>query len=474
MSPVWLVASGQLRQFWRNRSAMVAALICLLLSVAAALSSLQSTSQSEALRLRLQGAANASFNAQPDRHPHRVVHYGHFVFRPVAPLAAFDPGVESWTGRGLYMEGHRQNSANFSDARQSSLLLRFGQLSPAYVLQILLPLLLIFIGHACITGEREQGTLQQQLLLGVGRARLLSGKALGLFIAGAALAVPAWAQLFWIGSQHPGHWPACLLLAGSYLLWIALWSTLIVAGSARSGSNRTALLALLSLWCITAIVLPRLGSQIALNHPPLPSRAATEIGIDADLRTMGDSHDPNDPHFATFRQQVLQRHGVTRVEDLPVNFRGLLAVEGERLSASLFDRYAAQRFATENAQADTAMRVALGNPAALLTRLSSRLAGTDLAGWHDFLLQAERHRFELVQRLNQLQADAVHATDDAAKSDDVGADQRSRIDAAHWRAMPEFQYATPATDFRSAWLALTGLATWLTLASLLLFRSSRL
>ncbi|MDT1823515.1 ABC transporter permease, partial [Acinetobacter baumannii] len=76
-----------------------------------------------------QAEANQEFEAQPDRHPHRVVHYGHFLFSPLNPLAAFDPGIDGYTGNTLYLEGHRQNSANFGDVRQHSLLLRFGQLT---------------------------------------------------------------------------------------------------------------------------------------------------------------------------------------------------------------------------------------------------------------------------------------------------------------------------------------------------------
>ena len=95
------------------------------------------------------------FDAQPNRHPHRMVHYGHFAFRPLDPLAAFDPGIDAFAGSVIYLEGHRQNSANFADVRQSSLLLRFGQLTPAFVLQTLLPLLLIVLGAGIIARERE-------------------------------------------------------------------------------------------------------------------------------------------------------------------------------------------------------------------------------------------------------------------------------------------------------------------------------
>ena len=79
------------------------------------------------------------------------------TINPLPGLAAFDPGVDAFTGNTIYLEGHRQNSANFGDVRQSSLLVRFGQLTPAFVLQILAPLVLIFIGFGIVARERHRG-----------------------------------------------------------------------------------------------------------------------------------------------------------------------------------------------------------------------------------------------------------------------------------------------------------------------------
>ena len=52
------------------------------------------TAESDARRT-MQVAAEEVFLSQPDRHPHRMVHYGHYVFRTPAPLAVIDPGVDS-------------------------------------------------------------------------------------------------------------------------------------------------------------------------------------------------------------------------------------------------------------------------------------------------------------------------------------------------------------------------------------------
>ncbi|MCZ8170791.1 MAG: ABC transporter permease, partial [Brevundimonas sp.] len=130
MSAARLVARNEWRLMQRNRVARLALFMLLALAVMASLTSAAHRNASDDLRARFQAQADHEFDGQPARHPHRMVHYGHFVFRPLPPLAAFDPGVDAFTGNTIYLEGHRQNSANFGDVRQSSLLARFGQMTP--------------------------------------------------------------------------------------------------------------------------------------------------------------------------------------------------------------------------------------------------------------------------------------------------------------------------------------------------------
>ena len=124
-------------------------------------------------RLHLQEQSEETFLSQPDRHPHRMVHYGHYVFRAPPPLALFDPGVDAVTGQSLFLEGHRQNSAMFADARAEARTGGFGTLSPAKIYHLFLPLLIIALGHAVILRERETRTLGPLLSQGVSGPCLL-------------------------------------------------------------------------------------------------------------------------------------------------------------------------------------------------------------------------------------------------------------------------------------------------------------
>ena len=201
MSAVRLIAMDELRLMRRNRVAVTAFVLLVLLTLMAVLTSWSHQRGISELRARHQAEAEKAFDSQPARHPHRVVHYGHFIFRPLSPLASFDPGVDAFTGNSMFLEGHRQNSANFGDVRQSSLLVRFGQLTPAFVLQVVAPLLLIFLGYGILARERERGTLRLLMLQGVSRGQLVAGKLGALGLVALLVGLPAMIGLALIAGQ---------------------------------------------------------------------------------------------------------------------------------------------------------------------------------------------------------------------------------------------------------------------------------
>ena len=475
MNPVARVCRNDLISMARNRVAVVAILLTILLSIAAALTSIAHRDANADMRERFQAEADTRFDGQPARHPHRVVHYGHFVFRVPPPLAAFDPGVDAFTGNSIYLEGHRQNSANFGDVRQSSLLARFGTLTPAFVLQILAPLVLIFIGFGVVVREREAGTLRQAMAQGLRAPQLVSGKLLALLAAAALLGAPGAIALGWLVMTEGAPLLPALMLALAYAAYLAIWAALILFISARASTSRGALLLLLSIWAAFAILVPRVAPDLAFAAHPAPTRLETDIAIQRDLRQMGDSHNPDDPHFAAFRQSVLDRYGVERVEDLPVNYRGLLALEGERMSSLLFERYAEQLAAEQRRQSHFALMASALSPTIAMRDFSMRAAGTDLEAHRRFLAQAEAYRYTIVQQLNRLQAEVLTFDDDSRRNSDPDAARRVRIDTDNWQALPDFEYqaADPGAQLRSAAPAALWLAIWLGPAGVLVMAAIR-
>jgi ABC-2 type transport system permease protein len=467
---VWPIAREEWRALGRNRVALLGLSLMLLLALVAVLTAHERSRAIDTERNRFQARANADFDAQPNRHPHRMAHYGHFLFRPISPLAAFDPGIDPYTGHTVFIEAHRQNGASFGDARQSSLLLRFGQLTPAFVLQVLAPLLLIFLGYAAMAREREGGTLRLLLAQGVRPGELLRGKALALGGIAMTAFAPALGALVWIGVGSSVTWPAAWsalgLLGIGYFIWLMLWVLAVLVISTFAARRRDALLALLALWAVTVILLPRLLPGIAAMGAPLPTRFETEIAVHRDLAAMGDSHDPADPYFNAFKARTLARYGVGRIEDLPVNYKGLLGMEGERMTSDLFNAYATKASARQERQTALVDGFGLASPVIALKHLSMSASGTDRAGYQRFVEQAEAYRYGLVQHLNRLQAEKVTLAEDG---------DRKRIDRANWQNHPEFVFRPSRADetWRTAAPALAVLLLWVASLSLLLAVAAR-
>lgn len=465
MRRAFLIAGAELRLLMRSRVAVIGLISMLLLSATAAVSSASHMGGERATRAAHQVETDALFEAQPDRHPHRMVHYGTYVYRPVSALAAFDPGVDPFTGTTLYLEGHRQNSATFGAVRENSSLMRFGQLTPAFVLQTLVPLLLVFIGFSMVSRERENGALRQLRTHGARGHEIILGKGLALSLAAFTALVPALVALTWIAFSAPAEAAAAVVIGAGFALYLLVWVTLIIAVSALMGSSRASLVTIVTAWAFIAVMAPRGAAELAARTVPLQTRAETDLRLAAELRQMGDSHNPDDPFFRAFRERLLAKHGVARVEDLPFNYRGALSTEGEALTSGLFDRYFAETASVQRAQAAIINQAGFLSPAMAARRLSMAGTGSDLENHLRFLQQSEAYRFDLIQRLNVMHRDMLSFADDSARSRNADAERRTRVSAGNWAAAPDFVFVpTSAAERRAAMTpALLMLMAWLAL-----------
>lgn len=428
------IAREEWRSLFRDRVAAFGLVLLVILMLVAVFNAWEHQRYTNSERIRYQTQVNHEFENQPNRNPHRVAHYGHFIFQPINSLAAFDSGIDAYTGNTLFLEAHRQNSANFGDVRQSSLLLRFGQLTPAFVLQILAPLLLVFVGHASVARERESGTLRVLLAQGVNGRQLLQGKLLALACFTGLMLLPALLALGLMALGGQTAWISVLLLSLGYIIWLLLWTLIVVLVSSLFIRSRDALLVLLAVWAVIVILLPRWVPDIVSTSIQLPTRMGNEIHAKHEYLALGDAHNPNDPKFAKFREKILKQYGVTRIEDLPINFNGLVSIESERQSTKLFNNYAVVTLNLENDQSVMVDKFGWLSPTLALRRLSMAVSNTDLDNYRRFLEQGEQYRFDLVQRLNLLQANELSYADDSNR------EKENRIDHKHWQSFPSFQF----------------------------------
>jgi ABC-2 type transport system permease protein len=411
------------------------------------------------------------WEANPDKHPHRMAHYGYVVFRQKYPLSFFDSGMDSFVGNSIFLEAHKQNTANFSKASMSSGLLRFGEISAAMIMQLLLPLLIFFWGFNLIASERENGTLRLLLTQGVSWKELIVGKTLGLFSVGLLIFIPAVAiglvllvftDLF---PQNPDLLPRYILLIFSYLVYLFIVSLIAVLVSAHSKTGKASLITLIGLWLIFTLILPRVSQVAGQALYPSPSKIEFDAAVEEELVKGGDSHNPDDPHFIAQRDSVLRAHKVDSTHKLPFNYAGFRMREGEKVSTETFIRHQKKLVDIYISQQNVPRFIALVNPFMAIKNISMALSGTDYATFNDFQGQAEDYRYYLAQTMNELQMKYI--------SNDIkySADKRAVLERRYWVEFPHFEYQSLKlmSVLKNEWFSFLALAVWV--AGLTLFIS---
>ncbi|MCY4011389.1 MAG: DUF3526 domain-containing protein [Gammaproteobacteria bacterium] len=449
MSRILTIAHAEWRLWLRSRLAFGALLITALLLTSTSVVTALRMSEAHHARIHQQAVAEATFLSQPDRHPHRMVHYGHYVFRVPPPLSVIDPGVDSVTGQSMFLEGHRQNTAMFADARASAELGGFEDLTTALAYQLFLPLLLIAIGHGLIIREREETTLVPLLAQGVTGTELYAGKGIALVGLSLALLLP----LAVMCAVAVGRGAAPLASAGViglYALYLLVWCSLILLVSSVARSRSLALGILALVWLGTALIIPRIGVESASSLIPVPGKIETDLNMQAELRAVGDGHNASAPEFRQLQADLLAQYDVTRVEDLPVNFRGVVARAAEADLTEVMNRHAEERMALEAGQARFAASFGWLSPVLAVAAGSRALSGTDLATHHRFLREAEVVRFDFVQGLNRVHVEQLAYGDDINRNIDAEASKRTRMSAENWNVLDEFTFRPAAATERLA------------------------
>ena len=456
-----IIAKKELRELLRDGRFRWSAAIVLSLLTVAVLAGARYQRDLVAQQRTAQAAEQSRWNNQDAKNPHSAAHYGLYAFKPRLAPAFLDPGVEPYTGVAVWIEAHKQNEMLFRPAEDATLAQRFGDLTVALVLQIVLPLVIVLLAFNAFAGERERGTLRQLLSLGLRPRDLVLGKMLGLGGALALIAGPA-ALLGATALALTG--PAAgtarfAVLAAVYLGYLALFLLLSLAVSARAPSSRFALVALLGFWGLGCLVAPRALSDFAAARHPLPEPVSFKARLAAAL---------GDPHgapamLAEQTAELLKKHNVTRVEDLPVNIAGLRLQVGEDHGYEIFDRFYGELFAPMEAQNTFLARSAAAFPLLGVQALSMGLAGTDLAQHRDFIRAAEAHRRVEIKIINDdILAHPVHNGHVHLGDRDL------------WKSVPPFAYTPPGLGpvLANHATALALLAAWLLAAALFAYRSA--
>ncbi len=446
MTVVWQIALDEWR-YWR-RSKLAASVLLIGLVLVAGSAFLTATQMIEASheRQHLQEEAENAFLSQPDRHPHRMVHYGHYAFRTPPPLGMIDPGVDAYTGNSIFLEGHRQNSAMFAERQASAGLAMFGSLSPALLLQTLAPLLLILIGYNTVTRERDARTLNQLIAQGVTPVQIMLGKGIALTGAALLMTAPLIAVSILVVAQGEALSVVLLFVVG-YFLYLLLWCAATVLSSSLMPTPGGSLGALLAVWVVFAMLVPRISTTVAASAVDALGKIETDFAVTEALKKVGDGHNAADPAFKALLGNLLKQYNVDSVEALPVNFRGVVAGDAEAKLTGVLNQFAEERMQVEIDQASVARKFGWLSPVLGIREFSMRLAGVDLETHHRFLRETEKLRFDFVQFLNKAQAEQVTFADDMNRSSDPAAEKRTRVSAENWKMLQDFHFTPfPPSD----------------------------
>jgi ABC-2 type transport system permease protein len=437
-----------------GRFRVAAAIVFLLLSSALAAGWNHFRQVREQRQIAQQGVREAWLN-QGNKNPHSAAHYGTYAFRPATPLSLVDAGLDAYVGTAIYLEAHKQNESAFAPAQDRSALQRFGELTAATVLQLVLPLIVIFFTFGSFAGEREAGTLRQLLGLGIRARNLIFGKALGITAAFALLLGPATViggAALWFSNADE-----TVGLSLSRMFWMDVGYLLYFTGilgvslavSAHARSARPALVALLGFWVVNILIAPRIGSDVSRQISPVPPSAEFWTAVENEIRNGMDGHNPQDRRVQALQQQTLKQYGVDRVEDLPINFQGLALQTSEEYSNQVFDLHFSRLWDVYDRQARIQQIGGIVAPLLAIRSLSMGMAGTDFAHYRRFAVAAESYRRLMVKTLN----------DDLMRN----AKRRDYVaDRAVWERIPDFHYNPPDTRWvvRNQAISLAVLCLW--------------
>lgn len=454
---IFTVARKEFREIIRDGRIKWSAGILAVMLVAALGTAGQRFADISAERASAQEVVNAQFAAQGDKNPHAAAHYGLYAFKPVTPLSFFDTGIASYTGVSVWLEAHNQNDAEGEPARDATAIARFGELTAAFTLQMLLPLLVILLAFPAFAGEREAGTLRQVLSMQVSPVQLLFGKALGAMAAlsvfiGPILILGLIGLVFAPGGlPYLGHG---VVLIAVYVVYALIFLFLTLAVSANVRTAQAALVLMVGFWAVSSFVLPRAASDLSRLLYPTPTAVSFQKNIEEATQSGLNGVSP-DTIVQQRQEQTLALYNVETVEELPINFQGMIFDLQEKLGNEVFDKFYGELYSIFDQQTGLHQTFSVGSPRMAVQLASMELSGTSLTNHLEFTTQAEQYRRDLIEGMNR----DITFNSEAGQADyRAGPELWGSVDRFSYTPAPLLQTLTrlgPSFMVMFLWLALS-------------------
>ncbi|MCR9228274.1 MAG: DUF3526 domain-containing protein [Flavobacteriaceae bacterium] len=339
-----------------------------------------------------------------EANPHSAAHFGTYLFKPNTALELIDKGLSDYMGNTYRVEAHHQYEMNYAAARDNGSEFRFGELTLAFILQLFVPLMIIFLGFSSISKEKENSTLKIIWAQGATSRQLIWGKLWGVYLTTLLICIPLFLILIiapaLIAPTGNVPWLRIGSMLASYLFFYFLIAGIVVWVSARMSSSKASLQVSLWGWVILCVLLPRLFAGIADSAHPLPSRNTFNEGIDRAYAEGLDGNQGRKERSEALKKETLAKYGKDSIENLPINFDGLSMQSGEDYLSKVYDTYAKEVQGLIEEQNTMLGYLGLLDPVVAIRQLSMGYAGTDYLHHSHFHHRAKQYRDDFIRALN--------------------------------------------------------------------------
>lgn len=463
-----VIIRNEWRRLSRSRISLFLLSALIFLSICGIWQTSSQLSDFRNLRSKAASYMRDKFTGQGEVNPHSAAHYGHYVYKPLSSLSVVDEGVNAFTGVSLRLEGHRQNEALHATAQSSSSLLRFGNFNLSMILQVLLPLLIIFTCYNVVSREKEDRTLHIILAQGTSLRQILLGKILAYAAIWTAFLLLTFSIILLNNQSAEDTLPLARMgsLIMVYLLYYAIITALTIYVSARSSTSANALLLMLFSWLICTVLLPKATANIGGQSVPLILRLELDKRVAEDNKNGLNGHDPRNERTKSFRDSLIKAYKVDSVSQLPVNIDGLTMQADEEYHNKVYDLHFGTVETAIAGQNRLTAYSAFINPFAALSNISMGLSGTDSYHHFDFTREAEHYRREMIEKMNHEQAFGGSRT----------GDWDWKVSSRFWQTFKDFKYTSPELSWaiKNNLIEFSALLLWFTALMIIILRSTKL
>jgi ABC-2 type transport system permease protein len=302
----------------------------------------------------------------------------HRIFLPPHPLATLVTGVANDIGRTADVHGRGEPAVTGSLYGQDPSLAVFRVIDLTFLIEILLSLFAVLAGYDAISGEKERGTLRLTFAGTVPRHRFILGKMLGAVVGlGTPLALAFLAGCLLLKilgvPMDADAWMRLLVIAGAGLLYFGAFLALALAVSALTTRSAHSFLALLVLWVVLVLVLPRSAVLLAGRAVEVPTVDQVETQASRYQKQLWEEERTRLQGF----RPTTTGDPRAMIEEFQ-KFMGERADEREKKSSEYLGRLLEERANRQAVQEHLALGLARLSPAATFSLAATHLAGTSL------------------------------------------------------------------------------------------------